>query len=539
MLRAAMEGHVVGAELGVELGVDELAAATRVFPGLAVLVSLDRGEVIAVSLDLEADLGSGSDRATDLLDGYATEEIRQVLRDTAVTRTSRRLSEVPVDVGGGVERFVDLFVRPVRSPDDRSLVLVRIDDASNRVRAMRSELAAQTAAKRANERYRLLYEFNVQGVVVQSPSGELEDANPAAVRLLGAGSLEELRGRTSDDPRWGAVDEHGHPLPGDEHPSMVALRTGRAVLGTTMGLTDPRTGSIRWIRVSASPLFDDGGGISGVFTSLEDITQTRLMEQLAAELEQARHEAEIRAVEHSIDREREEVRTLQEAVMPDLGCPDSRIETAVCYLSATQTAPVGGDWFDVIQLPSGDACTLVVGDVAGHGVSAARTMIQLRHWARLLALSERTPAEALARLNQAVGFSLPNEMVTVLMARIDFTAGTVCWATAGHPPLVIGTDTGARALEHRRIGPPLGVTLDFTCDDQIDALEVGDLCVAYTDGLVERRGQVIDEGMQAVVDVVGESISRPVEEVCDAIVDALLPTREADDDACVVVVRRR
>jgi two-component system, chemotaxis family, sensor kinase Cph1 len=177
--------------------------------------------------------------------------------------------------------------------------------------------------------------------------------------------------------------------------------------------------------------------------------------------------------------------------------------------------------------------------VAGHGVSAARTMIQLRHWARLLALSERTPAEALARLNQAVGFSLPNEMVTVLMARIDFTAGTVCWATAGHPPLVIGTDTGARALEHRRIGPPLGVTLDFTCDDQIDALEVGDLCVAYTDGLVERRGQVIDEGMQAVVDVVGESISRPVDEVCDAIVDALLPTREADDDACVVVVRRR
>jgi PAS domain S-box-containing protein len=531
-------GVETGVELGIDLAVEELAAATRVFPGLAVLASLDRGEVVAISLDLEAELGGTADRAVDLLDGYATDEIRQVLRDTAVTRTSRQLSEVLVDVGGGTERFVDLFVRPVRSPDDRSLVLVRIDDASNRVRSMRSELAAQTAAKRANERYRLLYEHNVQGVVIQSTSGELEDANPAALRLFGVESLEELRGRTSDDPRWGAVDEHGQPLPGREHPSMIALRTGRAVLGTTMGIGDPHTGSTRWIRVSASPLIDDGA-VVGVFTSFEDITQSRRMEQLTAELERTRHEAELRAVERSIDREREEVRTLQEAVMPDLIYSDGRLDTAACYLSASRAAPVGGDWFDVVELPSGDACTLVVGDVAGHGVTAARTMIQLRHWARLLTLSERSPAEVLGRLHRAVRFSLPGEMVTVLLASIDFAAGTVCWATAGHPPLVMGNGSGARALHHERIGCPLGVKADFTGDDQLDAFEVGDLCVAYTDGLIERRGQVLDEGIQAVVDVVGASMTLPVDEVCDRIVDALLPTREADDDACVVVARRR
>jgi PAS domain S-box-containing protein len=538
MLRHFMDGDVAGIELVAELGVEALASVTRLFPGLAALASLDRGQVVAVSFDLEAELGGDPTRATELLDGYATDEIRQVLRDTAVTRASRQLAAVPIDVGGS-ERFVDLFVRPVWSPEDRSLVLVRIDDASNRVRAMRSELDAQNAAKRVDERYRLLHEFNVQGVVVQSRTGELEDANPAALRLFGAESFEELRGRTSDDPRWGAVDENGHPLPGSEHPSMIALRTGRAVLGAVMGIRDQRTGSNRWIRVSASPLFDDDSQVSGVFTAFEDITQSRRMEQLAAELERARHEAELRAVETSIDREREEVRTLQDAVTPDLICPDGRLDTAACYLSASLAAPVGGDWFDVVKLPSGNACTLVVGDVAGHGVGAARTMIQLRHWARLLALSEGSPASVLGSLNRAVRFSLPGEMVTVLLARIDLEAGTVCWATAGHPPLVIGNSAGARVLYHRHVGSPLGAVSDFRAEDQVDVLEVGDLCVAYTDGLIERRGEVIDVGMQAVVDVVGASMTRPVDEVCDSIVDALLPTGEADDDACVVVVRRR
>ena len=119
---------------------------------------------------------------------------------------------------------------------------------------------------------RALFETMPVGVVLQDRDGRITSANPAAERILGL-SLDQLQGRTSVDPRWHAVRADGSEFPGDEHPAMVALRTGARVGGVVMGVGDPATGLRHWIRVDATPLFDPGAGAPReVCTTFLDIT---------------------------------------------------------------------------------------------------------------------------------------------------------------------------------------------------------------------------------------------------------------------------
>ena len=131
-------------------------------------------------------------------------------------------------------------------------------------------------ALRASEvRYRLLFATMGQGVVYQDATGQISDANPAAERILGV-SLSQMQGRTSHDPRWHPIHEDGTPFPGAEHPSMVALHTGREVRGVVMGIYHPATTDYRWIRIQAVPqLGSDEGMPTQVYTIFEDITEQR------------------------------------------------------------------------------------------------------------------------------------------------------------------------------------------------------------------------------------------------------------------------
>jgi two-component system CheB/CheR fusion protein len=90
--------------------------------------------------------------------------------------------------------------------------------------------------------------------VYQDAHGAVLSVNPAAERILGL-TLDQLTGRTSVDPRWQAIHEDGAPFPGDQHPAMVALRTGQPVTGVVMGVFNPQRGHRRWLHVSAIPLF--------------------------------------------------------------------------------------------------------------------------------------------------------------------------------------------------------------------------------------------------------------------------------------------
>lgn len=120
-------------------------------------------------------------------------------------------------------------------------------DLSSRQRAIEQ-------AQASDERYRQLFETMAEGVVYQDTHGTVLSANPAAERILGL-TLDQLTGRTSVDSRWQTIHEDGTPFPGDQHPAMVALRTGQPVAGVVMGVFNPQRGQRRWLRVSAIPLF--------------------------------------------------------------------------------------------------------------------------------------------------------------------------------------------------------------------------------------------------------------------------------------------
>jgi PAS domain S-box-containing protein len=116
---------------------------------------------------------------------------------------------------------------------------------------------AEQALRESEEQYRVLFETIEHGILYQLADGKITSANPAAERILGV-SLDQLRGRTSMDPRWHAIHEDGSLFPGDTHPSMEALRTGKKVMGKVMGLFHPKDNKHHWLLVNAYPLFRPG-----------------------------------------------------------------------------------------------------------------------------------------------------------------------------------------------------------------------------------------------------------------------------------------
>jgi PAS domain S-box-containing protein len=135
---------------------------------------------------------------------------------------------------------------------------------------------SEEALRRSEESYRMLFETVPQGVVYQNLDGYITVANPAAERILGL-TLEQMRDRTSLDPRWHTLHEDGSVFPGDRHPSMVALETGQPVRNVVMGVFNPALEQYVWIDVSAVPLFRDGKRVE-VYTCFEDITERKRAE---------------------------------------------------------------------------------------------------------------------------------------------------------------------------------------------------------------------------------------------------------------------
>jgi diguanylate cyclase (GGDEF)-like protein/PAS domain S-box-containing protein len=132
----------------------------------------------------------------------------------------------------------------------------------------------ETELRASEETYRTLFETVPQGIVYQDRSGFITAANPSAQRILGL-TLDQMQGRTSMHPDWRALREDGSDFPGEEHPAMVTLRTGKPVRNVVMGVQTPDGGRV-WILVGATPLFRNGE-LEQVYASFEDITERVLL----------------------------------------------------------------------------------------------------------------------------------------------------------------------------------------------------------------------------------------------------------------------
>jgi PAS domain S-box-containing protein len=142
---------------------------------------------------------------------------------------------------------------------------------------------AEEALRESEERHRHLFESMEQGVAYQAADGTIVSANPAAERILGI-TLDQMMGRVSTDLRWRSLREDGSDFPGEEHPAMLALRSGRPVLGTMMGVFHPVENQYRWILVDAVPAFRPGDATPfQVYTTFSDITERKRAVEMVRE----------------------------------------------------------------------------------------------------------------------------------------------------------------------------------------------------------------------------------------------------------------
>ncbi|QGG96616.1 PP2C family protein-serine/threonine phosphatase [Actinomarinicola tropica] len=235
-----------------------------------------------------------------------------------------------------------------------------------------------------------------------------------------------------------------------------------------------------------------------------------------------------RAVE--LDEYRQISDTLQEAMLR----PASDLPTvAARYLPATGGLSVGGDWYDVIDVgPTSRA--IVVGDCVGHDLEAATAMGQMRSATRAMLLDGLAPDQVLERLDRFAARTAHAFASTVVCAVIDREAHTLTYASAGHlPPLLVGTDR-TRWLDEVG-GVPLAVHPGAERRSATTELQRGDVVVLYTDGLVERRGEVIDAGLQRLEAAARQLHGEPVNAVADGILRRALSGAERFDDVVLVV----
>lgn len=138
---------------------------------------------------------------------------------------------------------------------------------------------AEEALRESEERHRNLFESTMQGVVYQEASGAIMAANPSAERILGL-TVDQMMGRTSVDPRWRSIHEDGTDFPGETHPSMVALQTGKPIVGVVMGVYHPTDKKTHWILIDAVPRFRSGEDKPfQVYTTFTDLTETKEFER--------------------------------------------------------------------------------------------------------------------------------------------------------------------------------------------------------------------------------------------------------------------
>lgn len=207
-------------------------------------------------------------------------------------------------------------------------------------------------------------------------------------------------------------------------------------------------------------------------------------------------------------------------------------ELAARYLVGS--AGVGGDWYDVFSLPSGQL-GIVIGDVGGRGLRAAVVMGRLRSALRAYALEFEEPATVLEKLDRKAQHFEPDILATVQYAVIDADRERARISSAGHPPPVLAGPTQPSEVVKLSGDLPLGVELAQHRSATTIPFAPGDTLCFYTDGLIERRGRSLDTG----VDRLRETVTAdPAETVCAEILAKLVGTDPTSDDVAVIVVRR-
>lgn len=234
---------------------------------------------------------------------------------------------------------------------------------------------------------------------------------------------------------------------------------------------------------------------------------------------------------------RSEVLALQQSLLPSIRIRHPRLEVASRYVSSGDDLVVGGDWYDTLPLPDGRVA-FVIGDVAGHGWEAALAMGQIRNDVEALAAHHRRPDELLAEIDRYAG-DRGAPMTTAAVVYVDPARSEATCTVAGHPPPIHVRD-GAHVLAHS-LGPPLGSGLTGRSWPRSAVTRIGrdETLVLYTDGLVERRDETLDDGIGRLRELVATRAALGPDALCDSVMEAMIGRGDPADDVALLVVRLR
>ena len=333
------------------------------------------------------------------------------------------------------------------------------------------------------------------------------------------------------------ADLPSHVVP-DDVPAVLgfreALLRGRMESAAAFRVVRADDGSVRQIRAYAEPVTDASGtviALRGVYQDVSADYHTGLA--FAAAREQLADTEERAAEEHRL------AIRLQEAITPRSAAPNELVEAAgldvaARYRPSGEGNLVSGDWYDTVLLPS-KKVLLVVGDIAGHGLDAVTGMVAVRNSLRGLAITGASPATLLDWLNSAAAHFSDGVLGTTICGLYDPVDRTLHWARAGHLPPILVRDGKAEQLPLPE-GLLLGADPRASYAEEVTSLRLGDTLLLFTDGLIERRDEPIDD---AIASLLGAA-SRPVggiSEYADHLLDQV--ASNTDDDACLVAVRVR
>ncbi|MCM2388944.1 ATP-binding SpoIIE family protein phosphatase [Streptomyces albipurpureus] len=471
-----------------------------------------------------------------------------------------------VDDGGRVLRTVRFRAKPHRV--DRSHVLVgMLQEVAEPTEGTAAKTPITGDWRRSREAFlldagRALAEARSTAEVLRvAASLSMPGFSPDGLAVFGAAG-----------DRITIIGQHGHQGAGDDpfshmrmdtdHPAAEVIRTGRAVYlpspdeynrryPTSWPLAQP-LGRLSWAYL---PLIVAGRTMGAwmaafrhrvTFTPDERSVLTTVARMLAQALARA-------GVAES---ERELSLGLQRSMMPVLGPAIPGIEVAARYVPTGGGLQVGGDWYDMIPLPSG-RIALVIGDVQGHDVRAAGLMGQLRIALRAYASEGHRPDAVLSRASRFLhgitdtydqsDYSSPR-FATCLYLEVDPANGRIDIARAGHPEPAVRTADGTVLMRPTEGGLPLGIDRDTDYPTTRMTLEPGETMMICTDGLLETGGHDLDTGWARLRTVLEEDLGKSLEELADALVQAVhgpvshyttgpLADRREDDVALVLLSR--
>lgn len=253
-----------------------------------------------------------------------------------------------------------------------------------------------------------------------------------------------------------------------------------------------------------------------------------LLKVLGGRLSQGLHRV------YQLDEQRETALALQHAMLGPATLPGG---FAVRYHPASHPLQVGGDWYDVVDLDDGRVA-LIVGDCVGHGLAAATVMGQLRSACRALLLDQLGPSAVLAGLDRFAARLPGARCTTAFCAVLTLDTGDLVYSNAGHPPLIMVHANGTTEQLDGEHGLPLALRPDWSRPEVRVTMPARSTLLLYTDGLVERRGRSIDDGIASATDLSQGGRLQSLDEVADDLMTRLEPGGGYLDDVAMLLYRQ-